>query len=85
MERVAFTTNHFNVSLVGLSRDLATNRWSVTCKKCGGNCSPKTTMYRWQTVECTTCGHEECLDYNDLKAVPTVVARIKGTDINVKF
>lgn len=57
-------TQFFKVSLAGSSYDLRTNRWRVECKLCKKIYEPKTTMIRWQKLECPNCGVNEYIDYN---------------------
>lgn len=62
------TLTHFVVTLVGLSHDQRTNRWSVTCRHCGATHTPPTTMLAWQTLECPKrrCEATEVVNYNEL-------------------
>ncbi len=58
----------FKYRLAGLSRDLRTNRWDVTCIKCGKQFSPETTMLATQLIMCPNpkCKEEELVNYNNL-------------------
>jgi hypothetical protein len=84
-EAYSFSTPNFLVSLSGLSRDLHTNRWSVTSKCCNENFTPKTTMMRYQTVQCPKCKKEECLDYNEGKSYVAVTTQMRGTNLTISF
>lgn len=57
----------FFIRLCGLSRDLRTNSWEFTCKKCGKVHKPHTTMMADQCVTCPKCEEREIVNYNDLK------------------
>lgn len=37
---------------LGFSNDGRTNRWSVTCPKCGNSFEPRTTMFRKIELDC---------------------------------
>jgi peptide subunit release factor 1 (eRF1) len=54
------------VRLLGLSSDHRTNRWEITCPKCGNAFSPQTTRLSTQWMECPKrkCGAEMEADYN---------------------
>ncbi len=54
-----------NITCIGLSSDWRTNRWSITCN-CGKVFEPPTTMYSCQNVECTKCGLQEMINYNEI-------------------
>jgi hypothetical protein len=58
----------FKYHLTGLSRDGRTNRWYVTCKKCGKQFEPPTTMLATQLIVCpnSKCKEEEVINYNHL-------------------
>lgn len=61
-------TNKFkNINPVGLSRDLRTNRWKITCKSCNKTFEPATTMLAKQVVECPKCFNTETINYNKYK------------------
>ena len=49
---------------LGLSRDRRTNRWRLTCSKCGKKWRPLTTMFAVKVETCPKCEHEEVVDYN---------------------
>lgn len=51
---------------LGLSRDGRTNRWEITCPKCGKVFEPRTTMLATQSMECPkrSCGAEMVANYN---------------------
>lgn len=58
----------FKYSFLGLSRDLRTNRWGVTCIKCGKQFSPETTMLSTQLITCPNlkCKEQEFVNYNKI-------------------
>jgi hypothetical protein len=58
----------FKYHLTGLSTDGRTNRWYVTCKKCGKQFEPPTTMLATQLIVCpnSKCKEEEVINYNHL-------------------
>lgn len=60
-----FTTNQFIYLCRGLSNDMRTNVWRVTCLSCKHIHSPTTTMLSQQSIECPKCGKIELVDYNN--------------------
>jgi Zn finger protein HypA/HybF involved in hydrogenase expression len=54
----------FKVRLIGSSRDLRTNRWELTCKKCNKSHEPETTLLALQHIECPKCNEDETINYN---------------------
>jgi phage terminase large subunit GpA-like protein len=52
--------------VIGLSRDNRTQRWLVTCPRCGHVFEPQTTRLSWQDMDCpkTKCGARMMADYN---------------------
>lgn len=54
---------------LGLSSDLRTNRWRVTCPACKKTFEPSTTMFRQQSLQCPhgRCGKHMVADYNEDK------------------
>lgn len=58
----------FKYILAGLSRDLRTNVWNVTCLKCGKYFTPKTTILSTQLITCPNpkCNETEVVNYNNL-------------------
>jgi hypothetical protein len=65
--------------IIGVSRDLRTNRWRVTCPKCEKAFEPVTTMLSTQTFHCENarCRASLFADYN---AAPPVVRLILAND-----
>jgi phage terminase large subunit GpA-like protein len=53
-------------TLLGLSRDLRTHRWSLKCPACGHDFQPETTMFATQVVNCPKpkCGKRLFANYN---------------------
>jgi hypothetical protein len=49
-----------------LSEDQRTNRWRVTLS-CNHPFVPMTTMFAEQFVECSKCGKQAFVNYNDIK------------------
>lgn len=51
---------------IGPSSDRRTNRWSITCPRCGHVFEPRTTMFAKVTLACEArkCGAELFVDYN---------------------
>lgn len=54
----------FTVSLIGSSRDLRTNKWSVKCA-CGKRHEPDTTMLAKQRIVCPKCEYTAIINYNE--------------------
>jgi DNA-directed RNA polymerase subunit RPC12/RpoP len=52
--------------IIGPSSDRRTNRWEITCLKCGKPFVPATTMFSKDLVECPrqSCGAQMLADYN---------------------
>lgn len=52
---------------IGHSSDYRTNRWQLTCPRCGHSFSPATTMFARQILHCerAKCNAEIYVDYND--------------------
>jgi rRNA maturation endonuclease Nob1 len=51
--------------ILGLSSDLRTNRWRITCPACGKTFEPQTTMFNQQSLQCPSgrCGKQMVADY----------------------
>lgn len=64
-----YESEKFKLYLRGSSRDLRTNAWTATCKKCNKQFDPPTTMMRFNNIVCTKCNESEIIDYNHLKQV----------------
>lgn len=62
-----FKSEHFRFYLVGVSRDLRTNKWNITCISCSKSWEPPTTMLAKDVITCPKCGMEEVVNYNNLK------------------
>lgn len=58
------STRIFTKICIGESTDRRTNKWVLTCGKCGKSFEPRTTMHAKQNVTCPKCGAEETVDYN---------------------
>lgn len=61
--------------VIGLSSDNRTQRWLITCPKCGNEFTPQTTLLAQQEMDCSKakCGARLFADYN---AEPPVVSLI---------
>ena len=57
--------NHL-LSYIGPSSDHRTNRWRITCPRCGHAFEPRTTMFASASLACEgrKCGAELLVDYN---------------------
>ena len=55
---------YFTLKCIGLSRDGHTNVWLATCRDCGKEHQPPTTMFATQKLTCPRCGNSAEVDYN---------------------
>lgn len=73
---------------VGMSSDLRTNVWELTCTNCGKKFKPRTTMYSAQWVECPKCGREAYVDYNHYApedVVPQAFRDMEAEESKISF
>lgn len=64
----ALPTFKTHVHFIGLSSDGRTNRWRITCPKCGKDTIPPTTMLPDQQFRCERgkkCNANIYVNYND--------------------
>lgn len=65
--------------IIGLSRDYRTQRWRVTCPKCGEQFEPQTTMQSMQSIDCPKAKCHSVMIANYNAEPPTVTLSEQDT------